>query len=278
MKNLIKMLSVTAICTFAGLMSATAADEVRLINDKELRVLVNPIYPPMEFVNPDTGLMDGFDVDLAHAIAGKLGLEPIFIATAFADIPNALQTGRGDMILSGMSDTVQRQEAMDFIDYITSGPIFFTLAQNAGDYQSNLDVCGKKVAASRSTTFPQNVERFSDEHCIPQGKPAIEVHGAADSNAGRLGMKQGRYDVVVQGIETIAWQMNLEPDTYVMIGDPIINDEIYGMAFKKDNPGLRDKVASILDELIADGTYGSLLEKWGLPHNAVEKAVINGAK
>jgi len=278
MKIMKKILGLAVLSASLWALPVQAADDMRLINDKELRVLVNPIYPPMEFVNPDTGLMDGFDVDLAHAIAEKLGLEPIFIATAFADIPNALQTGRGDMILSGMSDTPQRQEAMDFVDYITSGPIFFTLAQNGAAYQSNLDVCGKKVAASRSTTFPQNVEQFSNDQCIPQGKPAIEVHGTADSNAGRLGMKQDRYDVVVQGIETIAWQMNLEPDTYMMIGEPIINDEIYGMAFKKDNPGLRDAVAKVLDGLIEDGTYGTLLEKWGLPHNAVEKAVINGAK
>jgi len=278
MNNLIKKMGIFAALTAVLTLPVQAADEVRLVNKKELRVLVNPIYPPMEFVNPQSGLMDGFDVDLAHAIAGKLGLEPIFIATAFADIQNALQTGRGDIILSGMSDTPERQEAMDFVDYITSGPIFFTLAKNAADYQSNIDVCGKKVAVSRSTNFAQHVERFSDEHCVAQGRRAIEVQGTADSNAGRLGMKQARYDVVVQGIETIAWQMQLEPDAYVLIGEPIVNDDVYGMAFKKDNPGLRNAVAQVLNGLIEEGSYGKLLEKWGLVHNAVTKAAINGVK
>jgi len=255
-----------------------AAEEMRLINQGELRILVNPIYPPMEFVNPNSGVMDGFDVELTTAIATKLGLEPIFIATAFADIQNALQTGRGDMIASGMSDTPARQESMDFVDYVTSGPVFFTLAGNASSYPSRTDVCGKKVAASRATNFPQHVEQFSNTYCVGEGKPAIEVHAVADSNAGRLGMKQSRYDVVVQGIETIAWQMQLEPDAYVLIGEPIVNDDVYGMAFKKDNQGLRDTIAKTLDELIKDGTYAALLEKWGLPHNGVTEAVINGTK
>jgi len=278
MNKFVKFASMLALGVSMLSLPAQAAEEMRLVNEGELRVLVNPIYPPMEFVNPDKGVMDGFDVDLATALAAKLGLEPIFIATAFADIQNALQTGRGDIIVSGMSDTPVRQESMDFVDYVTSGPVFFTLEKNAANYSDRLDVCGKKVAASRSTNFPLHVENFSDESCVAAGKPAIEIHAVADSNAGRLGMKQDRYDVVVQGIETIAWQIQLEPDTYVLIGEPIANDDVFGMAFKKDNPGLRDTIAKTLDELIADGTYQALLEKWGLPHNGVAKAVINGAK
>lgn len=254
------------------------ADDVKLINPGELRVLMNPIYPPMEFVNPKSGTMDGFDVDLATAIAKKLNLTPLFIASSFAELMPSLQTGRGDIIVSGMSDNPKRQEAMDFVDYLTSGPIFFTTNANASTYKSNDDVCGKKVSGSRTGTFPDNVTKWSDENCVAKGKPAVLFEGSADSNAARLGMKQGRFDVVVQGIETIAYQMSVEPDTYVLIGDPILNNDVFGMGFKKDNAGLRDKVAAALDELIQEGAYGELLEKWGLVHNAVPKAVINGVK
>lgn len=256
---------------------AHAAD-IKLINPGELRVLTNPIYPPMEFVNPKSGTMDGFDIDLATSIAKKLNLTPLFVASSFQELQSSLQTGRGDIIVSGMSDNPKRQEAMDFVDYITSGPIFFTGKANAADYKSNEDVCGKKVSASRTGTFPDNVTKWSDANCVAKGKPAILFEGSADSNAARLGMKQGRFDVVVQGIETIAYQMSVEPDTYAMIGDPILNDDVFGMGFKKDNTGLRDAVAGALDELIKDGTYDGLLKKWGLVHNSVPKAVINGVK
>ncbi|MGN8114564.1 ABC transporter substrate-binding protein [Labrys sp. 22185] len=258
--------------------SAFADNKLNLKTEGELRVLINPIYPPMEFVNQKSGVQDGFDVDLANAIGKKLGLEVIFINSAFAELQSGLQTGRGDVIISGMSDNPKRQEVMDFVDYITSGPIFFTTKANADKYKTSTDLCGQKIAGSRTGTFPDNVKAWSESNCVGKGKPAVQFDGTADSNAARLGMRQGRYDAVVQGVETIAYQMSVEPDTYVMVGEPILTNDVFGMGFKKSNTALRDAVAQTLDSLIKDGTYADLLKKWGLNHNAVEKAVINGVK
>lgn len=258
--------------------AASAETKLNLVNDGELRILTNPIYPPMEFVNPEKGTLDGFDVDLATAIATKLKLNPLFVTSAFQELQSGLQTGRGDVIISGMSDNVKRQESMDFVDYLTSGPILFTTKASAEQYKSPEDLCGKTVAGSRSTSFGENVTGWSEANCVGKGKPAIKFEGTADSNAARLGMKQGRYDAVVQGIETIAYQMRVEPDTFTLVGDPLLSNDTFGMGFKKDNPALRDAIAGALDDLIKDGTYNQLLTKWGLVHNAVPKAVINGVK
>ncbi|OCP18746.1 MULTISPECIES: ABC transporter substrate-binding protein [unclassified Ensifer] len=257
---------------------ASAETKLNLVNEGELRILTNPIYPPMEFVNPEKGTLDGFDVELATAIAAKLKLNPLFVTSAFQELQSGLQTGRGDVIISGMSDNVKRQESMDFVDYLTSGPILFTTKAGAEQYKQPVDLCGKTVAGSRSTSFGENVTGWSEANCVGKGRPAIKFEGTADSNAARLGMKQGRYDAVVQGIETIAYQMRVEPDTFTLVGDPLISNDTFGMGFKKDNPALRDAVAGALDKLIKDGTYNELLTKWGLVHNAVPKAVINGVK
>ncbi|MFA6153174.1 ABC transporter substrate-binding protein [Mesorhizobium sp.] len=258
--------------------AACAETKLNLITDGEIRILTNPIYPPMEFVNPDSGTIDGFDVDLANAVAKKLNLKTVFVTSAFQELQSGLQTGRADMIISGMSDNVKRQASMDFVDYITSGPILFTTKANAGQYKQTVDLCGKTVAGSRSTSFGENVKDWSAANCEGKGKPAIKFEGTADSNAARMGMKQGRYDAVVQGIETIAYQMKLEPDTFILVGDPLLSNDTFGMGFKKDNTALRDAVATAFDEVIKDGTYGEILKKWGLVHNAVPKAVINGVK
>jgi polar amino acid transport system substrate-binding protein len=258
--------------------AVSAETKLNLITDGEIRILTNPIYPPMEFVNPDTGTIDGFDVDLANAIAKKLNLTTVFVTSAFQELQSGLQTGRADMIISGMSDNVKRQASMDFVDYITSGPILFTTKGNAGQYKQTVDLCGKTVAGSRSTSFGDNVRDWSAANCEAKGKPAIKFEGTADSNAARMGMKQGRYDAVVQGIETIAYQMKLEPDTFILVGDPLLSNDTFGIGFKKDNTALRDAVATAFDEVIKDGTYAEILKKWGLVHNAVPKAVINGVK
>lgn len=255
-----------------------AEEKLNVITNGEIRILTNPIYPPMEFVNPDSGTLDGFDIDLANAVAKKLNLTTVFVTSAFQELQSGLQTGRADMIMSGMSDNVKRQESMDFVDYLTSGPILFTTKTNAEQYKQTIDLCGKTVAGSRSTTFGDNVKQWSAANCEAKGKPAIAFEGTADSNAARLGMKQGRYDAVVQGIETIAYQMRLEPDTFTLVGDPLLSNDTFGMGFKKDNTGLRDAFAGALDSVIKDGTYEEILTKWGLVHNAVPKAVINGVK
>src|SRR5689334_4052811 len=93
--------------------AASAGSNLNLLKDGELRILTNPIYPPMEYVNSDTGTIDGFDIDLANAIAKKLNLSTVFVTSAFQELQSGLQTGRADMIISGMSDNVKRQAAMD---------------------------------------------------------------------------------------------------------------------------------------------------------------------
>lgn len=255
-----------------------AAPDLKLVNPGELRILLNPIYPPMEFVNPKTGEFDGFDIDLSKAIAAKMNLQPLWVGSSFEQLQSSLQTGRGDMIMSGMSDNVKRQKSMDFIDYMTTGPILITTKANAATYKMATDLCGKTVAGSRSTSFGSNVAKWSDDNCVAKEKPAIKFVGTADSNAARLGMKQGRYDAVVQGIETIAYQMRIEPDTFVLVGDPLLSNDVFGIGFKKSNPELRDAVAKALGELIKDGEYTKLLTKWGLVHNAVSSVVVNGVK
>ncbi len=259
--------------------SSSFAEEKRnLVNPGEIHILTNPIYPPMEFVNPGTGELNGFDVDLGKAIAVRLGLKPRWAQSAFAQLQSSLQTRRGDIILSGMSDNPKRRESMDFIDYLTTGPVFFTINANAGTYKASTDFCGKKIAGSRSTSFSGDVAKWSEENCVAKGRPAIVYEGTEDSNAARLGMKQGRYDGVVQGIETIGYQMKVEPNTYKIVGELIRNNDVFGIGVSKTNPQLRTAVANALEDIVGSGEYEKLLNKWGLTHNAIPSIMINGVK
>ena len=257
---------------------ALAENKPNLVNPGELTILINPIYPPMEFVNPRTGAMTGFDIDLGKAIAARLGLKPRWTQSAFAQLQSSLQTRRGDIILSGMSDNVKRRASMNFVDYITTGPIFFTINANAKTYKKDTDFCGKRIAGSRSTSFSGDVAKWSAANCVAKGRPPVHYEGTEDSNAARLGMKQGRYDGVVQGIETLGYQMKVEPNTYTIVGKPIRNNDVFGIAVSKTNPGLRTALANAFGEILKSGEYAKLLAKWGLTHNAVSAVAINGKK
>lgn len=256
-------------------MVSYASESLGLIHSSKILFLTNPIYPPMEYVDAKSGEITGFDIDIGREIAKRLGKKPVWKHTSFSQLQSSLQTHRGDLIISGMSDTAKREKTMDFVDYVTSGPVFFTLTKNAGDYASTTALCGKKVAASRSTNFAQSIHKWSQEHCESHNLASIKVSGTQDSSAGRLGMKQGRYDAVVQGIETIAYQMKLEPNVYQMLGKPISSDDIYGIGVSKKNPKLRNAVVKSLNAMIQDGTYAKLLDKWGLSTNGVKTAQVN---
>jgi len=91
-------------------------------------------------------------------------------------------------------------------------------------------------------------------------------------------MKQGRYDGVVQGIETIAYQMQVEPNTYTMVGDPLFKNDVFGIGVAKNNPQLRAAIVSTLNDLIKTGEYGKLIAKWGLTRNAIPAVSVNSVK
>ena len=276
MKKAIRLLA--SILALAAPGPVLAQQNLNLVNAGEIHFLTNPIYPPMEFVDPKTGELSGFDIDLGKTIAAKLKLKPVWSQAAFAQLQSSLQTRRGDLILSGMSDNAKRRASMDFVDYIATGPILFTLNSKAQLYKKTTDFCGKKIAGSRSTSFSVDVPNWSNANCVAKGKPAITYEGTEDSNAARLGMKQGRYDGVVQGIETIAYQMQVEPNTYTMVGEPLFKNDVFGIGVSKSNPQLRSALVETLNALIKSGEYGKLLAKWGLTRNAVAAIAVNSAK
>jgi polar amino acid transport system substrate-binding protein len=234
-----------------------------------------PNYPPMEFKDPKTAELTGLDIDLGRELAKKLGVEVKWVEISFEQIVSGLTTGRVDMILSGMTDTEARRETLDFVDYLTTGAQFYTTIDNKDVFKTPADLCGKTVGASRRTSFPSEMEKWSKTTCEAAGKPALVVVGTEGSADARTQLRQKRLDAAVQGSETLPYLMTLEPNAYVTVGAPF-TEQYQGMGFNKKTPELRNAVAKAFKDMIADGTYKAVLAKWGLEANAVPQVLING--
>jgi polar amino acid transport system substrate-binding protein len=245
--------------------AATAAD---------LTVAVVPNYPPLEFRDPATGTLAGFDIELGEAIGKKLGVKWTWQETSFDQMLPALTTGRVGAIMSGMTDYATRHEASTFVDYLSSGPAFFVQQSRAAEFKDMAGLCGKNVGASRRTNFPKEIAAWSDAHCPGNPIRFVGTEGSADA---RTQLKQGRIDAAVQGNETLAYVMEQEPRAYMALGAPIAT-QLTGIALPVKDTELHRSVAGALDALIADGTYKALLAKWKLTDNAVEKATINAGQ
>lgn len=238
-----------------------------------LKLTINATFAPLEFKDPETNAFKGLDIELVDALAAKLGLKVERTDGLFAQLIPALATGRSDFILSGISDTPQRQETMDFVDYMRGGAQFYVLADSA--VRDPAELCGKKVVTIRSTAYPGQIKDWSDGNCVGAGKPAVEVIGAESSPDARLQLKQGRADAAVQGGETIPYTSKQEGNAYRVIGRPLAV-LYYGAAFRKADAAFRDAVADALQGLIDDGTYGRIFAKWDLATFALDKIMING--
>ncbi|UPK36967.1 ABC transporter substrate-binding protein [Bradyrhizobium sp. 186] len=262
---------------FVGAMSASAiAIELPAEISKRgsIKVALVPNYPPMEFRDPATNALSGFDIDLGEAIGRKLGVKIEWQETSFDQFMPSISTGRVDAILSGFTDYASRHETASFVDYLKSGPNFFVQQSRAAEFKDLASLCGKKVGASRRTKFPTEIAAWSEKNCGSTPIVFVGTDGSADA---RTQLKQGRIDAAVQGNETLPYIMDLEPSAYAPVGTPI-SQQFTGIALPVKEKALQQAMLEAVDALIADGTYRTLLAKWKLSDNAIEKATINAGQ
>jgi polar amino acid transport system substrate-binding protein len=271
------LLAAAAVLAAASAAQAQAAPD-RVKAAGKLVIATQPNYAPITFKDPATNRLTGFDIELGEAIAAELGLKAEWQETAFAQMLPSLQTGRVDMVMAFMSDTPQRRDTADFVNYIRSGAQYYTQASRT-DIKAWPDLCGKKIGASRSTTSPADIAAWSKENCEAKGLKAVEVIGTEGSVDARAQLKTGRLDAGVQGNETLPYFQNLEPNTYAIVGAPF-TDKLVGIPFVKTAEGqqLRDAVKGAIERLQAKGAYARLAAKYGLQGNALSPISINQGK
>jgi polar amino acid transport system substrate-binding protein len=234
-----------------------------------------PNYPPMEYKNPATNQLEGIDVDLGLALAKELGVTVEWSDIGFEQMVSSLTTGRVDLIHSGMSDLPKRRESLDFIDYMKSGAQFFVSWDRRDEFKVPADLCGKKVAMSRRTSFPDETATWSKANCEAKGKPAIVVVGSEGSADARTQLRQGRVDGAVQGSETLPYLIGLDKDTYQIVGEPF-SAVLQGIAVAKTDTQLRDAYIAALKKLMANGEYKKIFDKWGVAVTMLDAPMLNG--
>ena len=272
MRRLSLSVAFTALVAVATAQAAELPETIKQAG--ALRLTVNSTYAPMEYRDPATNELSGLDIDLANAIAKRLGVKIVWSETPFAELIPSLQTRRADFIISGISDRASRRETADFVDYLTTGPQFFVLAESAA--KAAVDLCGKKVGTTRSTSFPVEIEKWSKQNCEAGGKPAVQYVPGENSIDVRNQLKQGRIDAAVQGSETLPYAQAQEAGKYRVVGEPFAIG-YQGIMFRKDDAALREIVTQHLAAMIADGAYKAILDKYGLGANAVSQPLMNAA-
>jgi len=286
MKRTLTLLQTTAVaaamivaCALPA-MAETDAAAAALLPDAnktsgKLNVVISLAYPPMEYTDAGSEELKGFDIDLARAIADRLGLAPEFQNVEFPQLIPQVVTGRSDMIMTAFSDKVERQAQLDFIDYFNTGNVFYSTADHKDTIKDEKDLCGKTIAVATGTSWVTWAEDVGKASCPADNLyNVIQIPTQAEHI---MQIKQGRAQASVIGVEGLADLEINEPGQYYQIGTPG-DPNPYGIAFEKSNTALRDAVLAALNGMKADGTYKEIVDRYHLGVGAVGEFVVNGAK
>jgi polar amino acid transport system substrate-binding protein len=270
-----RLLAASLVAAFGTTAALAVEPPARIKKANKLVIATQPNYPPISYKDPASNKLMGFDVELGEAIAKEMGVPVEWQEIGFAQMLPSLTTGRVDIVMAGMSDLPARRETVDFVDYLRTGPQFYTTpAGAAAGIKAMADLCGKKVGASRSTNWPAQMTEWSKANCEGKGKPAITVVGTEGSVDARTQLKTGRLDAAVQGNETLPYFQKLEPNSYVLLGEPFA-ENLAGIPTTKADTATRDAVKAALDALRKSGTYEALLTKYNMRQNALPEFGIN---
>jgi polar amino acid transport system substrate-binding protein len=232
-------------------------------------------YPPYEFLADGSDQPIGFDVDYANAVGEKLGVKFVFENSGFDGLIPAVEAGRYDVILSGMTDNAERQGKVDFVDYQSSGFSILVPAGNALGVVKIEDLCGKKVAMQKGTSQIDFVKGVSAKCATP-----IAISEFPTEPEAQLAIQSGRADAGVADTPPMAYFVTTTEagKKFEMVKGEQYESALLGMAISKKLPELRDAVQKATAEMMADGSYDKLLTKWGLEATKITEATINGGK
>ena len=242
-----------------------------------IKVGMSIASPPMEYYKSDNTTATGVDVEIAQAIAAKLGVTATFVNTKWAGLIPALNTHRYDLIMSSMGDFTNRQKQLDFVDYLSMGEGGVVDKAHAGEFTTPMSLCGKKVGATVGTVAIKAAQDTSAK-CTAAGNPAVQISTFPDDNSGLLAVRTGRVELHIMDLPMATYEAaNAEGgNTYSVVLPNMTGGIPYGIGVAKGNTQLTNAVKTALDEIIKSGEYGAILEKHGLSIGAVKSAVVNG--
>jgi polar amino acid transport system substrate-binding protein len=255
----------------ASSVSSIASEVPAAVKSKgTLTVAADATYAPNEFIASNGHTVAGWDADLAKALGQVLGLKVNMVNATFDTIIPGLASGKYDLGMSSFTDTKERQKTVDFVDYFTAGTSFYVKSSGGPNITSLADLCGHKVAVEKGTT-QQDDSKAQEAKCKSSGKTlAVEIFN--DQNAVNLALSSGRADVAMADSPVAAYQVKLSNGQFKVTGQPY-GTAPYGIAIPKNN-GMAKPILDALKQLMADGTYMKILQKWGVQGGAITSSAV----
>jgi len=231
----------------------TASTYDQVMEAGTVRIGTRNDNPPMSFIN-DSGDWVGFDVDLANAIAEKLGVEPELVVVDGTTRISFLQDGEVDMSVASMNHTRDREDAIDFsITYFWDNQSFLI---RKGTYGSIEEIMGQTVAANAGSSAIPSWQEYS----AAMGGTAPDIVEFDDKQAAMQALRDGAVEGYTEDNITMLSLADGDPNLELLPGGH--NPVQFGIGLPNDDSLWRDQVNYALQELWKDGTYQEIYDRW----------------
>ena len=231
------------------------AAALETVNEGKLTMSTNAQFPPYEMV-ADDGSFEGIDVEVATAIAEKLDLELQVDDMDFDSALLAAQNGKSDMVMAGVTVTEERQQVMDFSNSYATG-VQSIIVTNDSEIASVDDLANaSQIGTQRGTTGWLYCSATAEDGGYGEDHVTAYDDGATAVQA----LINGQVDAVV--IDNAPAQEYVKANPGIKLLDTEFTKEEYAIGMAKGNTALMDAVNKALEELIADGTVQSIIDKY----------------
>ncbi len=223
-------------------------------------------YRPFEFQTPSKEIV-GFDIDLMKAIAKAQGFDVEFVNTLWGVIFESVRNGDRDMIMSGITITPARQETVDFsYPYFAAHQLILT--------QNNLKVTGINDLKGKNVAVVAN--SAGDIACSEAfGKASRNIKRFDNTPLALEELSAGGVDAAVGDVGVFAYYALQNPEkAFNQARDPSFKDQYFGIAVRKGNKEMLDKINAGLKKVVKDGTYAEIYAKWFGKNTPVPKLPI----
>lgn len=224
---------------------------------KSLSFATEATYPPFESLAP-SGEMQGFDVDIIKALCNKMQTQCTFTNQAFDSLIPSLQLGKFDVIFGAINITDERAKQVDFTKPYYLNTVSMVAPKDKLLTLDATSLNGKTIGVQGGTTLSQYLQdTYGDK---------VKVNTYASEESAFLDLTSGRVDAVMGDTPLVDTWLKKNADKYALVGQPVTSEKYfgkgYGIAVKKGNVDLLNKLNTALAAIKADGTYDKIVKQY----------------
>lgn len=218
-------------------------------------------YPP--YASLENKKPAGFDPEIIKALAKEAGFKPTIKDVRFEQLIPSLGAGQIDVISSALYITKERARQVDYIPYFSTGNSIVTQT-TASPITDARGLCGKRVAVIKGGDIVDRLRKDASGACVAAGAAKIDVREFTSDPEGTQALLSGQVDAQVTDAAVASTLKTATSGKVTVTSKDLLYPVQVGLALKKGNTKLRDKLHDALDAIKQNGTYDRLLKKYNL--------------